>query len=235
MFYTIIVSFETKGGARTAMKHVNTLSSLPLFKKTDPTVLAQWLREYAQAPVEVNSNEEISAMARRSLGILLSGQLEIHSADSEKNVILRTLNAPAVFGAASLFCEEDLSFSHIFTTSACTLLFVSLEATKALLARDDGFRDAYLAFLSDRVRFLNRKIQCFTAGSAERKLALWLISEDQKSIVLPTSLSALADMLDIGRASLYRALDKLENEGLISRNGRTITVISQEKILQKYQ
>ena len=106
---------------------------------------------------------------------------------------------------------------------------------RELLAQDEGFRDAYLVLLSDRVRFLNRKIQCFTAGSAERKLALWLISEDQKSIVLPSAIASLADMLDLGRASLYRALDKLEDEGLISRSGRTITVISQERILQKYQ
>ena len=41
-------------------------------------------------------------------------------------------------------------------------------------------------------------------------------------------------MLDIGRASLYRALDKLEAEGFIRRAGREITVVSQDAILQKY-
>jgi CRP-like cAMP-binding protein len=219
----------------TVIEYANILSSLPLFENTDSSVLVQWLTKHVQTPVEIKSGMDVDAGDQRRLGILLQGQLEIHSADNEKNVILRTLNAPAIFGAASLFCEGAAPFSHIVAKSGCTLLLISLEAVRALLAQDEGFRDAYLTFLSDRVRFLNRKIQCFTAGSAERKLALWLISEDQKSIVLPTALSSLAEMLDLGRASLYRALDKLESEGLISRSGRTITVISQEKILQKYQ
>ena len=219
----------------TVMEYVNILSSLPLFKNTEGTVLLRWLAEHVPTPVEVKNGEDVSTNVQRCLGILLHGQLEIHSADNEKNVILRTLNAPAVFGAASLFCEGELPFSQIKTKSACSLLFVPLQAVQTLLARDTDFRNAYLTFLSERVRFLNRKIQCFTAGSAERKLALWLISEDQKTIVLPSAISSLADMLDLGRASLYRALDKLEGEGLISRSGRTITVISQEKILEKYQ
>ena len=92
-----------------------------------------------------------------------------------------------------------------------------------------------LSFLAGRVCFLNRKIQCFTAGSAERRLALWLLSEEEEVITLPSSLTTLSDMLDIGRASLYRALDKLEGDGLIRRNGREITLLSQENILKKYQ
>ena len=219
----------------TVLEYANVLSALPLFKNTDKTVLVKWLAEHVQAPVEAKKDEDVSSATQRCLGILLQGQLEIHSADNEKNVILRTLNAPAVFGAASLFCEGKPPFSQIKVKSTCSLLFVSLEAVQALLAKDEGFRNAYLSFLSDRVRFLNRKIQCFTAGSAERKLALWLISEDQQTIVLPSAISSLAEMLDLGRASLYRALDKLEGEGLISRSGKTITVISQEKILRKYQ
>lgn len=219
----------------TDTEYVKLLSSLPIFKRTDQAVLARWLSEHVQAPATVAAGKDLAPCHQRSLGILLEGQLEIHSADNEKNVILRTLSAPAVFGAASLFCQEESPLSHIKAKSNCTLFFISLEAVRTLLALDEGFREAYLAFLADRVRFLNRKIQCFTAGSAERKLALWLISEDQPTVALPASLSSLADMLDIGRASLYRALDKLEGEGLISRSGRTITVISQEKILQKYQ
>ena len=219
----------------TVTEYVNILSSLPIFGRTDTKVLTRWLTEHVQPPVEVAAGEDVDSSYQHSFGILLEGQLVIHSADSEKNVILRNLKAPSVFGAASLFCQEELPFSHIQAKGRCKLLFASLDAVRTLLSSDEGFRDAYLAFLCDRVRFLNRKIQCFTAGSAERKLALWLLSEDQPTIVLPTSLSSLADMLDIGRASLYRSLDKLESEGMICRDGRKITVISQEKILQKYQ
>ena len=219
----------------TAKEYSRILSTLSLFAQTDQEVLTSWLSEHAGTPVEIKQGERADTADVHCLGILLQGRLEIQSADNEKTIILRTLHAPDIFGVASLFMEGDLPLSKIKAKSCCKLLYISLEAVRILLARDQGFRDAYLSFLAGRVRFLNRKIQCFTAGSAERKLALWLISEDQKNIVLPSSVSSLADMLDLGRASLYRALDKLESDGLISRDGRKITLLSQEKLLQKYQ
>ena len=214
---------------------VKLFSSLPLFAGTDPQILQDWLEEYQREPVSIPADAPIENPQERCLCILLKGCAQIQSADSGRNVILRELNAPGIFGAASLFCEGELPLSRITAKTACRILYIPLEAVRVLLGRDAGFRDAYLSFLAGRVRFLNRKILCFTAGSAERRLALWLISEENSTVLLPTSLTALADMLNIGRASLYRALDKLEAEGLIRRNGREITVISQDAILNQYQ
>ena len=42
-------------------------------------------------------------------------------------------------------------------------------------------------------------------------------------------------MLSISRASLYRAFDQLEQEGLIQRNGREILLPSPTAILESYQ
>ena len=82
----------------------------------------------------------------------------------------------------------------------------------------------YLDFLSGRIRFLNRKIGYLTAGSAERRLALYLASFQKQELVLKDSISSLSELLDIGRASLYRAFDALEEQGLIRREGRSILV-----------
>ena len=210
------------------------LRKLSLFAGTDEKTLEDWLNGLSCAPSAYRNGDMIEGDARR-LGILLSGKAKIHSADCGRNVILRELTAPGIFGAAALFCEGTLPLSRIEASSACRVLLLDAAAVRALMNADAGFRDAYLAFLAGRVRFLNHKILCFTAGSAERKLALWLTSENDSTILLPASLTALSDMLNIGRASLYRALDKLENDGLIHRDGRTITVISQDELLKKYQ
>ena len=216
-------------------EQIHLLSGLPLFAKTPETVLQQWFDIHPPKSVCLLTGQRLDAEDGRYLGVLLEGHAEIQSADSGRNVILRALSAPGIFGAASLFSPEPVPMSRIEAKSSCRVLYFSLEAVRALLALDEGFRDAYLAFLAGRVHFLNRKILCFTAGSAERRLALWLACEEGQHITLPASLTALADMLDIGRASLYRALDKLEGEGLIRRNGREINVLSQDEILRKYQ
>ena len=208
------------------------LKQLPLFSKTASPVLEDWLKT-VPSPRIYPSGARIDD-GEPSLGVLLHGWAEITSADTGKSVLLRKLTAPGVFGAASLFCPEAPNFSRTEAKTACTVLQIPLDAVRALLSLDESFRDAYLTFLSGRVRFLNQKIRAFTAGSADRRLALWLISEESDVITLPTSISSLADMLDIGRASLYRALDKLEEEGLITRKGRTITLLSPSEIYQKY-
>lgn len=213
---------------------IKKLSALPLFAKTPPATLGSWLEGLQSEIIEKRSGESIGNGERR-LGLLLSGRARIHSADNGRNVILREMRAPTVFGAASLFCEGELPMSRIEAVTACTALLIGADDVRALMSADESFRDAYLAFLADRVRFLNRKILCFTAGSAERRLALWLCSEEGDTVTLPASLSSLADMLNLGRASLYRALDKLEGDGLITRDGRSITVISQDELLRKYQ
>lgn len=81
--------------------------------------------------------------------------------------------------------------------------------------------------------YLNRKIMTFTAGSAERKLSVFLAENATDGVFTPTcSMSALANMLGIGRASLYRALDRLTDCGWIERRGKEIYVLDQDALAE---
>ena len=95
----------------------------------------------------------------------------------------------------------------------------------------------YVRFLTQRIQFLNRKIRYLTAGSAERRLALYLLSEIPKENV-PTRLEltavSLADLLDLGRASLYRAMDRLTEDGFLVRSGREFCLLHRDKLLTYY-
>ena len=88
----------------------------------------------------------------------------------------------------------------------------------------------YVRFLSDRIRFLNSKIATFTADSAKSKLMRYLVSQaelqnnPEGNVVLPVSCQKLAESLNIGRASLYRAFEQLENDGLIRRSGKAVAL-----------
>ena len=210
------------------------LQNVPLFSKADPSLLASSLENGAILR-SLSAGEHIGADGVPLLIVLLEGRVKIFSADQEKNVILRSMEPGEVCGAASLFLESPSPISRIEASENSTVLLFDHPTVRELLAKDARFLDAYLAFLAGRVQFLNGKIRCYTAGSAERRLALWLASEQRATVCLPDSLTALADTLDIGRASLYRSLDKFEAEGLISRCGREITVMSQETLLRKYQ
>jgi DNA-binding IclR family transcriptional regulator len=64
---------------------------------------------------------------------------------------------------------------------------------------------------------------------------LYLSSFQKDTIELDASLSSLSDLLDIGRASLYRAFDTLIADGYIEKNGRTIHLLAPEAMTKDYQ
>lgn len=209
------------------------LRNTPLFAGAAPKNLQKMLERPDCRVCEATTGCSL-VTGEKYLGVILLGRAQVCSNDEGRTVILRMLSPGDVFGAAALFCPEELPLSRIEAATPCTVLSLSGVAVRELMASDPAVLDAYLAFLAGRVRYLNRKICCFTAGTAPRRLALWLLSEEHDTVTLP-SLSALSDMLDIGRASLYRAFEQLEAAKLIAKSGRNITVFDRKRLSEYYQ
>lgn len=174
---------------------------------------------------------------KKKLGFLLSGTASVFSADENNSVLLRMLETGDTFGVANLFSSKEQFVSLIVAKKACSVLFFSQETIAALLKEDAVFCMNYIHFLSDRICFLNSKISCFTAGNPERKLAFFLLScaEDKMGqYSLTISANSLSDMLNVGRASLYRAFDSLVAEGLIQKQGKQITVLDKNALKTRF-
>ncbi len=167
-------------------------------------------------------------------GVFLSGEAVATTADDSKNALLRFFGAGDLFGIANLFTNENY-VSSIKAKKKCRVFFFTEEAIRELLETDKTFLYNYLGFLSGRICYLNRKIRYLTAGSAERRLALYLSSFQKETVELDASLSSLSELLDIGRASLYRAFDTLIADGYIEKNGRTIRLLAPDAMTKDYQ
>lgn len=166
------------------------------------------------------------------IGIIEKGEAVVLSEDGERGVILRKLGAGDAFGVSTLFSDQKNFVSNIVANSSSTVLFLSSNAVMRLLQNDQGFMINYIQFLSQRIRILNKRISCFTAGSSEKRLYYFLqsLSDESGSIELSVSMTTLCEMLDIGRASLYRAFDKLEAQGFLKKEGKSVILLSQDQI-----
>ena len=176
------------------------------------------------------------AAAPRWMGLVLRGSARVYSADTTRQVLLRPIGTGDLVGVAQLFSADGPSMSRMIASRETVMLILEELAVRRLLDASPRFRDNCLAFLAGRVAFLNRKIATFTAGSAERRLALYLdaAADDQDSLTLTTSISTLADTLDISRASLYRALETLEQDGFLIRTGRRFRLDNRAAMLTRY-
>lgn len=223
------------------------LSDVPILGSADRALLEKALtdhpniKEYKTGQTISPKLDDDGADSEKQLAVMLRGRARVLSSLDGSNAVLRDLTSGDIFGVADLFLggngEAAREISHIVARSCCRVLFVPESAVRLLLREDENVMHAYIRFLGMRIRFLNRRIACFTAGSAERRLALWLdsLAEDGEcSAVCDTPLGTLADMLDIGRASLYRAIDSLESDGFVRRDGKKFVLIDRNGMVEKY-
>jgi CRP-like cAMP-binding protein len=83
-----------------------------------------------------------------------------------------------------------------------------------------------IKFLADRIAFLNSRIKTFSEKTTLEKLAAYLLyryAESGEEIEI--SKTALASEIGVGRASLYRDLDTLANDGIIALKNKTVIII----------
>ena len=170
-----------------------------------------------------------------ALYVLCEGRAAAYSADEDKNVLLRTFAPYEMFGISNLFTDQPFA-TKIIAKTDCTVLVLYKPFLTYLIDHDIAVRYQYIAFLAQKTLYLNQKISCLTAGSAEQKLAYWLDANANGDVVhTQIPMNALCTMLDIGRASLYRAFDKLEQDGFIIREHKTVRILDRDRMLHKYK
>lgn len=219
-----------------AVKVCDKLLTTGIFKGADISLLESEISGGSFEQVEYASGEVILSPEepQKKMIIFLSGKAEIFSADENRAVLLRTVTEGSIIGVANLFSDEEF-VSRIIAVKKCEVLEISSEKFGKIIEKDASVLRNYIAFLSGRIRYLNRKIVCLTAGNAERRLAYFLEENVDTEGKLTLQMNSLCEMLNLGRASLYRAADKLSLEGFIERDGKCIKVLDMSGMMQKYR
>jgi CRP-like cAMP-binding protein len=166
-----------------------------------------------------------------ALGLIVRGRA---SAKSGNAVILRGFAKGDLFGAAALFAATGEPFNEIVAESAGEALLLPREAVSRLLASQPRAAENYIRFLAQRIAFLNRKISSLSSGETIKRLAAHISAACQPDPVgrpvFKGNISRLAQSLGISRASLYRGLEQLQEDGCLHREGKTVVIDSLERL-----
>ncbi len=170
---------------------------------------------------------------RKELGVLLSGRVQVTKGSGD--LVVSNLTVGDLFGAAAIFNEEAEYVSTLTAKTPCRVLFFPQKEFQALLDQEARVRWNYIRYLSGRIRFLSGKVDSLIQGTGEKKLSSYLLHHiGERGVVrLDCSMTELAARLKIGRASLYRELNKLEEQGLISRRGKEITIVDSGQLARQ--
>ncbi len=162
---------------------------------------------------------------RRAIGFVKSGSVSAVTNNSQQ-MVMKRICAGSCFGAAAVFGTADTYVSTVSAAEDAEICFITEETLVLLFEKHPVTAVNYIAFLSDRIRFLNKKLSVISCSDAENTVLkyLTLSADDNGYAVIPVSMTELAKMLGLGRASLYRSLDTLEKRGNIIRENNKIKV-----------
>lgn len=210
---------------------LNTLRETRIFRnmseKTEEILLSLSENEFAAGDMIADGAENAS------LGVLLSGKAAIYGRDSGKRVLLNRIEKASVFDAATVFFSERGTVSAVVAKTKCRVLFIERSILETIIEGDPNVAHDYIIFLSDKICFLNRKIIAFTAKNADAALSRFLLDSAEKSDIVSVNMTRIASTLDIGRTTLYRAVDALEKDGCIAYDGREMRILDREKLESK--
>lgn len=177
----------------------------------------------------------------KKLCVLLSGSAVVLNVNLEHRVLMNKLTSGGIFGVVTLFGNETFFLTEIKATSKCEVMYISEAELCRLFQLDFTVCRNYISYLTQRIRFLHGKIEAFTGTTVEKKLFSYLKNHWHEAddgfftVTLTVSLTELAEVLSIGRASLYRVLNQAQEDGILKRRGKEIIICSSQKVLSVLQ
>lgn len=202
------------------------LEEHPLFCGVDPALLSEVLEGSELIRVGRGRTVYDRSSFRRCLGVLLEGSLQVR----REALLVSALAAGDLFGAAALFTDRAGYPTTLTALEDCTLLLIPQNTVRHLLHTSGAFAEAYVAYLSERIRFLSGRLDTVSAERGEGKLGRYLLTADDGSGSVTLSATQLCQRIGVGRATLYRAFETLEGEGAICREGKTIRIRNRDKL-----
>ena len=201
-----------------------TLALFPLFAGLTATELDTIITEITEPVVYTKGKTVYHTDAfRHAIGLIISGSVTVRTPEESGHALMMNrLGRGSMFGAAALFGSSDTYVTQITAEETTSIVFLPQDIITDWLPRFPRLAENYIRFLSDRIRFLNRKLTVLTTGNAVTRLYQYLLAQqDEHGIVrMPRSMVELANTLNIGRSSLYRALDSLQEAGMLRHEGR---------------
>lgn len=214
--------------------YLSVISSNLLFAGVEPSALREMLEDDRTRIEIFKTGETVFGASQNEscLGILCEGTAQVGKLlPSGQRVLMSVLGTGDVFGTVTLFAKPSDFPTVILSAESCTAVFFERESVREMFRREPRLAENMIAYLSSRILFLNRRIEGFAATGAEEKLSIYLrdnLTTSEGHSLLNLSMTDLAGALGVGRASLYRAFDRLEDMRIIARKGRKIDILDIE-------
>ncbi len=169
--------------------------------------------------------EVLFSKDERRMGVIAMGSALAKKPGSSGPVTMSILGYGSVFGAASVLGGDVPETVAVALKPVSALVFTP-ESFGSLLDSDPALARSYMRYLIGRIRFLTERVECMAGGTASEKLLRYFETNSKGGVChISFGMDALAKGISMSRATLYRAINELEESGRIARNGHEIRLL----------
>ncbi len=166
----------------------------------------------------------------RGFYLVVTGQVKLAISSPQGNEkVVEIIGPMQSFGEAVMFMEKPYPvFSQALTES--TLLHIPQEQVFDLLEKDAVFARRMLAGLSMRLHSLVQDVESYTLRSGTERLIGYLLQHGTSQgkgtldVTLPATKQVIASLLNITPETFSRIFHELAGAGLITVQGRQVTI-----------
>lgn len=212
---------------------VDTLATSNLFEGIATAEIEMLLSGHNYDIREYNSDDVFALTGSKvnHLMIVIEGGLNTRMvSDSGKYIQIEKIEKGKVVAPAMLFATRNEFPVNVIPEDETSVFFMHRESFLKAMQENEKLLMNFIRSVSDINRFLSSRIRSLSLKSIRGKLSeyLLLLSGEQgnkNQITIPLTRQELADKFAVSRQSLIRSLTELEEEGLISVEGREVTII----------
>lgn len=170
---------------------------------------------------------------RKQICILLEGRAELIRYDLKGNKdIIERFNKNAIFGEVFHHVNTNNEL-FVLATKKCEVLLFLYDDIRVKCRRNCGFHTTLVSNLLELILnntiSQNTRIEILSKRSIREKLLSYfnILSKKaySKNIILPFSLTSLADYLSVDRSAMMREIKNLIDDGVISKDGNKIKLL----------
>jgi len=168
-----------------------------------------------------------------AVGIMERGVAMLTRVD-ERGVetVLEELNPGGVFGRTLAFSGNQADELQVVCQKSCEVLFIDyahiLKRCEKACTHHSVLVQNMLRLMSDKAQALSERVDVLSRRTIRDKLLCYFSQLRSKNggetFLLPFSLTRLADYIAADRSAMMRELKKLREEGIVTTQGRLVTL-----------
>lgn len=200
---------------------ISAIEFCPLLKDFGISPEATTVRRY-------DSGEMVSDQVdgQPSVCLVASGIVDVYSvAVDGRDVQLNALQPGDCFGISNLLSTASLE-TVLRCRTETVLILIPKQVLISKMENNPILAMHYAAYCNQKIQFLLSRIEQLTIQSSRCKVIKYLLSQHQDGVVKPHgSREDLARQLGISRAALFRELSYLQDKGILTTEGSSMTIL----------